>query len=170
MSEQMNLTKAEPLLSKEEFIMMINWINARWVNNPVYTKENLKRYYDDFKHFSPDTNWTALQDMYDEGRKFVFTPSEWKKKCTDLMIGWGGRNNDTPKGAIESGIKGNRDGLQRYLKENGYESFRHAVYMTLQKKQKMGQLPSYQKDNDYSAPWEEAKEWFTFALGTGEKL
>ena len=42
--------------------------------------------------------------------------------------------------------------------------------MTLQKKQKMGQLPSYQEDNDYSAPWEDAKQWFTFAVGTGEKL
>jgi hypothetical protein len=113
-----------PLTSKQEFIMMINWINVRWVNNPIYVQKNIKLYYDDFKFFSPDTNWEAINNLYD-------------KRYT----------------------------LKVYLREHGFDSFRHAVYMHLQKQQKQGRLMPYQEDNDYQAPWSEAKEWFRFQIG-----
>ena len=46
-----------PLLAKQEFVTMIQWINTRWNNNTWSNNANVKRYYDDFKNFAPDTVW-----------------------------------------------------------------------------------------------------------------
>tara|TARA_Y100000592_G_C5402682_1_gene283949 strand:+ start:125 stop:622 length:498 start_codon:yes stop_codon:yes gene_type:complete len=155
-----------PLTSKQEFILMINWINVRWVNNPIYVQKNIKLYYDDFKFFSPDTNWEAINNLYDKGSKFAPTPSEWRKACMNVYESMGGHyENRDIKGKLEAGEEEERYTLKVYLREHGFESFRHAVYMHLQKQQKQDRLMPYQEDNDYQAPWSEAKEWFRFQIG-----
>jgi len=142
--------------SKEEYLIIINWINSRWVNNPIYTRENLKKYYDDFKHFTPDTNWDAINGLYDEGRKFAPTPSEWKARANRLAEGTGGGGAVQYEAMLESGS--NREGLNEYLSRMNYDSFWHAVYETGHKRYKANALEKHEDPETYKRPWSEAKD------------
>tara|TARA_B100000085_G_scaffold196377_1_gene180101 strand:- start:194 stop:718 length:525 start_codon:yes stop_codon:yes gene_type:complete len=153
-----------PLLAKQEFVTMIQWINTRWNNNTWSNNANVKRYYDDFKNFAPDTVWEALNDLYDKGLKFAPTPSEVKRQCVVVSQAHAGeyerRERQDIKGELTEGAKsGNRIGLQRYLDGMGYESFWHAVYETGHKRYKSKQQTPAEGDY-YKQPWEEAREWF----------
>ena len=121
-----------PLLAKQEFVTMIQWINTRWNNNTWSNNANVKRYYDDFKNFAPDTVWEALNDLYDKGLKFAPTPSELKRQCVVVSQAHAGeyerRERQDIKGELTEGAKSsNREGLQRYLDGMGYDSFWQAV-------------------------------------------
>tara|TARA_B100000902_G_scaffold323158_1_gene316809 strand:- start:2178 stop:2708 length:531 start_codon:yes stop_codon:yes gene_type:complete len=158
---------AKELLSKQEFVTMVQWINARWNNNLYTNNANVKRYWDDYKHFSPDTVWEALNDLFDAGLKFAPTPSEWKRQCTIVSQAHAGeyerREREDIKGELPYGGEAkmsNRDGLNKYLDGMGYESFWHAVYETNRKKLENGTLEKYQDPKMFEQPWEKAKEWF----------
>jgi hypothetical protein len=159
------MDKLKPLISKQEFVVMVNWINDRWTNN-TYTQVNLKRYYDDFKNFSPDTAWEALQDLFDKGLKFAPTPSEWRKQCLSVSQAHAGeyerRDRSDIKGELPTGeeaMSANREGLIRYLDGMGYGSFWEAVYEAGHKRYINGQATVTDGDL-YKQPWEEAKKWF----------
>ena len=154
----------EPLLSKQEFIIVIEWINTRWNNNTWSNNANVKRYYDDFKHFAPDTIWEAVNDLYDKGLKFAPTPSEVKSYCVRVSQSHAGeyerRLRQDIKGELPEGAKeGNRVGLARYLDGMGYDSFWQAVYETGHKRFVAGGALPYEGDF-FKQPWVEAKEWF----------
>jgi len=154
----------EPLLSKQEFVVVIEWINTRWNNNTWSNNANVKRYYDDFKNFAPDTIWEAVNDLYDKGLKFAPTPSEVKSHCVRVSQSHAGeyerRLRQDIKGELPEGAKeGNRVGLERYLDGMGYESFWQAVYETGHKRYVNG-TPDKNDGELYKQPWEEAKEWF----------
>lgn len=153
---QSEIPRPEIRTSKEEYLMIINWINARWVNNTIYTRENLKKYYDDFKHFTPDTNWEAVNDLYDEGRKWAPTPSEWKAKANRIAEATGGGGAVQYEALLESG--GNRAGLEEYLSRNNYDSFWHAVYETGHKRFKANALEKHEDPETYKRPWSKAKD------------
>jgi hypothetical protein len=153
-----------PLLAKQEFVTMIQWINTRWNNNTWSNNANVKRYYDDFKNFAPDTVWEALNDLYDKGLKFAPTPSEVKRQCVVVSQAHAGeyerRERQDIKGELTEGAKSsNREGLQRYLDGMGYDSFWQAVYETGHKRFKSGQQTTAEGDF-YKEPWDKAKEWF----------
>jgi len=154
----------KPLLAKQEFVTMIQWINTRWNNNTWSNNANVKRYYDDFKSFAADTVWEALNDLYDTGLKFAPTPSELKKQCTVVSQSHAGeyerRQREDVIGVLPEGAKSsNREGLQRYLDGMGYGSFWEAVYETGHKRFKSGTQTKAEGDF-YEQPWEQAKEWF----------
>jgi len=154
----------EPLLNKQEFITVIQWINTRWNNNTWSNNANVKRYYDDFKNFAPDTVWEALQDLYDRGSAFAPTPSELRKQCLSVSQAHAGeyerRERQDIKGELPEGAKmSNAEGLARYLDGTGYKSFWEAVYETGHKRYKSGGALKSEGDF-YKQPWEEAKHWF----------
>jgi len=152
------------LLSKQEFVTMVQWINVRWNNNTWSNNANVKRYYDEFKNFAPDTVWEALNDLFDKGLKFAPTPSEVKSQCVKVSQSHAGeyerRERQDIKGELPEGAKeGNRIGLERYLDGMGYDSFWQAVYETGHKRYVNG-TPDNNDGDYYKQPWEEAKEWF----------
>ena len=155
---------AKELLSKQEFVTIVQWINARWNNNLYTNNANVKRYWDEYKHFSPDTVWEALNDLFDAGLKFAPTPSEWKRQCTIVAQSHAGeyerREREDIKGELPFGGEAkmsNRDGLNKYLDGMGYESFWHAVYETNRKKLENGTLETYQNPKDFEQPGGKSK-------------
>jgi hypothetical protein len=146
-------------LTKQDWLGVVQWVNARWTTN--WSDNDIVSLYNDYQLIPKDVIWKSLFLYFKAGNKF-FNTSDFFALCHEQ---WKiEENNTSSQNALGMGevVDVNANGLLQYLLVNGYESVRHAVYDISQKRVRENRPFLNEADFiDPDEPWESAKEHFT---------
>lgn len=159
-----NLVNLERTITKQDWISIIKWINVRW--NTGWTDQDIKSLYEDYKVFPADIIWYALELYYKNNNEF-FNTSKFISLCHESWLKIE-QSKDEQNKLPANVLSSDKGGLIEYLELHGYESFAHAVWDTMRKRFKAGNVEKFEvevaKNFDLDEEWESAKQTFTFPI------